>query len=196
MKTYKRLKLFRMFGPIIIFIPMITRQNFFVILLVVSAWILIDLKIIEPKLPRHKKRKEGEVFVIEPLKDTFLFGKVIRTQIPTIDPNMNGGHLIFIYQQTINPLEIPDTFNPRKLLIPPQIIDNKAWENGYFQTVGAQKVNNDERELNYGFWDIVTNKFVNEEGEELNQTPDVYDDYGLTSYGVIKDELRKVLNVS
>jgi hypothetical protein len=196
MKNYKRLKFLRKFGPFIIVIPMIVMKNLMVIIMLALAWVLIDLKFIEPKLPRRTKRQEGEVFVIEPIRNTFFFGKVIRTQIPINDPIMNGGHLVYIYQQTTNPLAIPDYMDPNNLIISPKIIDNKGWEKSYFQTVGVQQVTNEELELNYGFWDIVSKKFLNEEGKEINQTPDIYDDYGLISYGSITDELRKVLKTS
>ncbi|MCD8500415.1 MAG: immunity 26/phosphotriesterase HocA family protein [Bacillaceae bacterium] len=193
MKKYKRLKLIRMLVPLIMVIPVVVMRNFLIVILTVIACIIIDLIFIEPKLPRRNKRQEGEVFIVEPMKDTFLFGKVIRTNIPTNEPTMSGGHLVYIYQETSNPMEIPNDFDPTTLLMPPQIVDNQAWEKGYFQSVGIQQVTKDERDVNYGFWDVVTKKFVNEEGTELNQTPKVYDDYGLTSYGSIKEELRSVL---
>jgi hypothetical protein len=196
MKKYKRLKFLRKFGPYIIFIPMIIMEHFLVIIILSLTWALIDLKFIEPKLPRRTKRQEGEVFVIEPIKNTFIFGKVIRTKIPINDPIMNGGHLVYIYQQTSNPLDIPDYMDPNNLIVSPKIIDNKGWEKNYFQTVGVQQVTNEELELNYGFWDIVSNKFLNEEGKEIYQTPDIYDDYGLISYGSIIDELRMVLKAT
>ncbi|MBU9723344.1 MULTISPECIES: immunity 26/phosphotriesterase HocA family protein [Bacillaceae] len=193
MKKYKRLKMLRTFGPFIVVIPMIILQNFIMIIILALAWILIDILFIEPKLPSKKKRQEGEIFIIEPTKNTYFYGKVIRKQIPINDPTMHGGHLVYIYQQTNNPLDIPELLHPNNLIIPPQIIDNKGWEKGYFQSVGIQEITNEELELNYGFWDIVTQKYVNEEGKELDQTPDIYADYGLVSHGSIEDELKMVL---
>lgn len=194
MKKYKRLKFSRKLGPLIIIIPILARQNLSVIILVAVAWVLIDLKFIEPKLPRNNKRAVGELFVVEPMKNTFLIGKVIKKQIPSDDPIMNGGHLIYLFQQTSNPLDIPEYLNPKNLIIPPQIIDSKGWEKGYFQTIGIQEVTHEELHLNYGFWDIETNKFVNDEGKELSHKPDIYSDYGLFSYGSIIDELKIALN--
>lgn len=76
-----------------------------------------------------------------------------------------------------------------QIAIPPQIIDNDGWKNGKFQTVGFKRVTEEERELSYGFWDIKTEKFVNEEGKALNQHPNTYSDFGLSSSGSIIDEL-------
>jgi hypothetical protein len=53
-------------------------------------------------LPLRNKRKAGEIFAIQASKDIFFFGKVIRTQIPINDPIMSGGHLVYIFNQSIN----------------------------------------------------------------------------------------------
>lgn len=196
MKEYNRLRLLRKLGPFVMVISMIVTQNLLVISLLALLWIFIDFKFFEPKLPRKRKRIVGEVFVVEPIKNTFFIGKVIRTNIPINDPDMNGGHLVYIYQQASNPLDIPDYLDLNHLLIPPQIIDNSGWEKGNFQTVGIQYLTNEEVELDYGFWDIVTKKFLNEEGKELNHTPTIYDNFGLITSGSVTDKIRKVLNAS
>lgn len=193
MKKYKRLKILRAYGPIIIFIPLLARQNLLVIILVALAWVLIDIIFIEPILPRGSKSELGEIFIIEPIKHTFLIGKVIKKDISAHDPIMNGGHLIYVFQQTSNPLDIPAYLDPNNLIIPPQIIDNTGWKKGHFQTVGFQEVTDEELALDYGFWDVETEMFVNEQGQELNQEPDNYADYGLFSSGSIVDELKEAL---
>jgi hypothetical protein len=71
-----------------------------------------------------------------------------------------------------------------------------VYQNPNFQTVGVQQVTREEREWNYSFWDIVTKKFVNEEGREQNRIANIYSDFGLTNYASISDELRTALNSS
>lgn len=146
--------------------------------------------------PSRKQRKEGEVFVIQPSKGLFFFGKVIRTKIQLSDPIMNGGHLVFIFNHLSKSLEMPKYLNPNNLLIPPQIINNQGWSKGYFKTLGIQQVNDEERQIDYGFFDIVSEGHVNEDGVPLNRKPKVYGDFGLGSYGSVAYALKKVLDSS
>lgn len=162
MKKYKRLRFFRTYGPIIFGLTIGVFRDLLLGVIVAVLWIGIDLIFIEPKLPFRKKRQEGELFVIEPVKNKFFFAKVIRTKISIDDPVMNGGHLVYVFNWTDNPMDIPEYLDPHNLAIPPQIIDNGGWKNGKFQSVGFKRVSKEESELNYGFWDIKTEKFVNE----------------------------------
>ncbi|MCA1032883.1 immunity 26/phosphotriesterase HocA family protein [Bacillus timonensis] len=99
--------------------------------------------------PSRNRRKEGEVFVIQPLKDIFFFGKVIRTKISIKDPIMNGGHLVYIFNETSCDMEPPEHLNPNNLIISPQIINDQGWTKGYFKTVGVQKVTGEECKVDY-----------------------------------------------
>lgn len=144
----------------------------------------------------RKQRKEGEVFVIQPSKDIFFFGKVIRTKISINDQIMNGGHLVFVFNQSSNSMEVPEYLNPNDLIISPQIINNQGWLKGYFKTVDIQPVTEAERQLDYGFWDIVSKGYVNEEGVPLTHKPKIVGDFGLGSYGSVAYALKKALDPS
>lgn len=144
----------------------------------------------------RKQRKEGDVFVIQPSKDLFFYGKVIRTKIQINDPLMNGGHLVYIFNHSATSLEIPKYLNPNNLIIPPQIINNQGWSKGYFKTLGIQPVTDEECQIDYGYFDIVSKGYVNEEGFPLNRRPKVYGDFGLGSYGSVAYALKKVLDSS
>ncbi len=43
-----------------------------------------------------KYPEEGDVFVLQPLKNLFYFGKVIRTNLKSTDSFINGMTLIYI----------------------------------------------------------------------------------------------------
>lgn len=79
MKKYKALRLSRTYGPIIFGLTIGIFKDLLLGVIVAVLWILIDLVLIEPKLPLRKKRHEGEIFIIEPVKNKFFFAKVIRT---------------------------------------------------------------------------------------------------------------------
>ena len=49
-----------------------------------------------------KHPEEGDVFVLQPQKNLFYFGKVIRTNLKSTDSFINGMTLIYIYDGTFN----------------------------------------------------------------------------------------------
>ncbi|MCM1124246.1 MAG: hypothetical protein NC416_16815 [Eubacterium sp.] len=44
-----------------------------------------------------KKPQEGDVFVLQPINDVFYYGKVIQTNLKSVDSFINGMTLIYIY---------------------------------------------------------------------------------------------------
>lgn len=48
--------------------------------------------------PSRKRPKDGDVFVIQPVESIYCFGIVVRTKVPSKDPMINGGSLIYIYK--------------------------------------------------------------------------------------------------
>lgn len=146
--------------------------------------------------PSRKRRKEGEVFVIQPKEGLYYFGKVVRTKIPSKAIMVNGWHLIYIYDYSSHTTDIPKDLSHNSLLIAPHIVNNQGWLKGYFQTVDIQPVTENERKVDYGFWDIKTKEFVNEEGKSLRNKPRINGDFGIGSYGSVADEVKKVLDPS
>ena len=142
----------------------------------------------------RKRRKEGEVFVIQPFAKSFYYGKVIRTKIPSKNLMVEGMNLIFIYKNHSNKMDIPKELNSNELLIPPQIINNQGWLKGYFQTIDIQSVSEEERNIDFGFWDIKIKDYVNEEGTRLNHIPAIYEDFGVGSYGSVGYSVKKVFD--
>ena len=48
-----------------------------------------------------KHPEEGDVFVLQPQKNLFYFGKVIRTNLKSTDSFINGMTLIYIYMTVL-----------------------------------------------------------------------------------------------
>lgn len=144
-------------------------------------------------IPSRKGPKEGDIFVIQPKKDIYLFGKVIRTKIPNKDPMINGWSLIYLYQSSSKDIETPGNLTDRELLIPPKIVNNQGWSKGYFYTIGNSPLKSADYIQNYGFWDIVTKQYVNEEGDPLSIEPEIYGDYGLGSYGSVAYDVNQAI---
>ncbi|MEI5906292.1 immunity 26/phosphotriesterase HocA family protein [Bacillus spongiae] len=143
--------------------------------------------------PSRKQRKEGEVFAIQPFKNTFYYGKVIRTKLPSKSLMVKGMNLIYIYNQHSKEMKIPMELNPNNLLIPPQIVNNQGWLKGYFQTLDIQPILEEERSIDFGFWDIKVKEYVDEEGERINRVPALHEDFGVGSYGSVGYSVKKFL---
>ena len=146
--------------------------------------------------PSRKKRKEGDVFIIQPKEDVFFFGVVVKAKMALKDPIMNGGHLIFIFNYPSREKEIPENLFSYDLLIAPQIVNNQGWLKGYFETLGTISINKKDIEKNYGFWDIITKQYVDEMGEPLPSEPNMFSDYGLGSYGSVSVAIKETLDKS
>lgn len=144
--------------------------------------------------PSRKKPNEGDVFIIQPKEDIYIFGLVVKAKMALNDPIMNGGHLIFIFNYLSRKKEIPDNLFSHDLLIAPQIVNNQGWLKGYFETLGNFQMNKKDNLKSYGFWDIVTKQYVDELGKPLLTIPKIYADYGLGSYGSVAGALKETLN--
>lgn len=144
----------------------------------------------------RKKPKTGDVFVIQPIQGRFLYGHVIKTNIENDDPMIKGWSLIFIYGKVTSDPVLPESFRSNEFILPPMIVNNQGWLKGYFKTIGNIPVSNNELEKSYGFWDILTKGYVNEEGVPLINVPEIYGDYGLSSYGAVSYGIDKLLTIN
>jgi hypothetical protein len=80
------------------------------------------------------------------------------------------------------------------LLIAPQIVNKQPWLKGYFETIGNVEVTTQENSIDFGFWDILRERYVDISGNPLDVPPKVSSIYGLGSYGIVSKEVYKVLN--
>ena len=142
----------------------------------------------------RKKPQAGDVFVIQPLSGRYLYGRVIRTNLPSNDPLIKGWNLICIYKNMVSEPVIPvERLDPEQLLMPPEIVNNQGWLQGYFLTIGSTEITEKDIAPNYGFWDALTKQFVNVEGNPLSYEPEFQGAYALGSYGVVGRTVRQAL---
>jgi hypothetical protein len=55
-------------------------------------------------------------------------------------------------------------------------------------------VTTQENSIDFGFWDILRNRYVDISGNPLDVPPKVSSIYGLGSYGIVLKEVYKSLN--
>lgn len=144
--------------------------------------------------PSRKKPCEGDIFVIQPLVGQYFYGKVIRTNLPNEMEGMRGWNLIYIYKKMVQE-SVPSAewLDPEQILIPPMIVNNQGWIQGYFLTLASVKVAERDFVKNYGFWDSFTKQFLDEEGKLLGYEPIIWTDYGIGSYGSVGYDVQKAL---
>lgn len=140
-----------------------------------------------------KNPKEGDVFVLQPRKGIFYFGKVIETEVKSIDSFVNGMPLIYIYQYWSYEKMIPQDLDNRKFLIAPAVVNYQPWRKGYFETIGNIKVSQNEKNVEFAFWDMLTHNYVDVSGKEVKNKPLICGIFGLASYGAIGKEVQKAI---
>lgn len=140
-----------------------------------------------------KKPKEGDVFVLQPRKDIFYFGKVIETAVKSIDSFVNGMPLIYIYQYWSYEKIIPQDLDKQKFLIAPEVVNYLPWRKGYFETIGNIKVSQNEKNVEFAFWDVARHKYVDISGKEVKNKPLICGIFGLASYRGIGNEVQKAI---
>ncbi len=102
--------------------------------------------------------------------------------------------LVYIYNKVSSEKAFLENLEDADLLIAPIIVNNQPWQKGYFETVGNTKVLEKEKNLDYGFWDMLKKKYVNYNGDEILKEPRYWTYYGLGSYGIVGKEVQKALN--
>lgn len=140
-----------------------------------------------------KSPKEGDVFVLQPIKDIFYFGKVIQTNLESVDSFINGMTLIYIYQYWSNNRVIPYDLDQKGFLIAPMIVNTQPWKKGYFETIGNVEVSEIERNVDLAFWNVLKEEYVDINGKKIECIPEYCSIYGLGSYGIVGKEVQNAI---
>lgn len=131
---------------------------------------------------------------MEPKENLFYFGKVINAHVESKNPFFSGWYLVYLYNIPSGTKEIPSSLDPNHLLIPPMVINKQGWLKGYFETIGSEGVTEEEKSIDYGFWDFTREKFYSLSGEVLKNNPKIFTGYGLISYGGIGRCIHRLLS--
>ena len=142
-----------------------------------------------------KKPEEGDVFILQPIDGIFYYGKVIKTNLISVDSFINGMTLIFIYQSCSIDKVIPHGLENEEFLISPIIVNNQPWQKGYFETLGNVGVSEKERKADFAFWDVLKEEYVNISGQIIKEKPKYCSIYGLGSYGIVGKEVQKAIKI-
>lgn len=155
-----------------------------------------QLRVIKSTKP---KINIGDVFLLSPRENIYFYGKVLKTNIKTInnDTFVEGKYTVFIHKCKTNQISL-NNFNPNydDLLINPSIVDISYWKKGYFFTIGNLPLTEIENTLNYGFYKLGISGirdgwFCTEEGEKIEHQPKIIGIYGVATITGISAEIEK-----
>lgn len=146
-----------------------------------------------------EKIKKGDVFLLSPRENVYFYGKVLDTDIKhkKKDIFIEGKNLVFIFKFNTPKINL-DNYQPNydELLISPAIVDKSYWKQGLFYTIGNEKITEEEKHLDYGFYSIVHGKFYKEDGTELGNQPEYIGTYGLATITGIALQIEKEIIIT
>lgn len=154
----------------------------------------------EPNLRVLKRSRtkpvEGDLFVLSPRDGTFLFGRVIRADLPRERAPMPGAYLIYIYRHRSGDMQ-PDRaeLHPGALLLPPLFTNRMPWTKGYFQTVVNWPLSQSDMLAQHCFLSAIRGRYYDEDFNELRHAAEPCGDWSLRSYRAIDDEVSAALGI-
>ncbi len=136
----------------------------------------------------RKPQCEGDVFLFSPCDSIYFYGKVIRANIAHISDSSwyNGANVIFIFRCKTEKMNL-DNYEAdyNNLLLEPLIVPKMYWTSGKFFTIANIPLPDEEKNLDFGFFNSYNGKFYHENGTEMLHTPKIFGDYSIaTLYGV------------
>lgn len=140
------------------------------------------------KSRKHSNR--GDVFVINPIKDLFLYGVVLNSNVN----NISGDDLyvIIILKDRVETNKKPDIrLITDNILVGPCIVGKEYWTKGFFGRTDISV--QDIPQFNYGFYYIGKSKYVDEFGNEILERPDMVESFGVATITGIAYKVRKEL---
>ena len=140
------------------------------------------------KSRKHSTR--GDVFVINPINDLFLYGVVLNSNINNICGDDLYVIIILKERAEINKKKEIRLITDN-ILVGPCIVGKEYWTKGFF---GRTDINiQDIPQFSYGFYYIGKSKYVNEFGNEIFEKPDMVESFGVATITGIAYKVRKEL---
>jgi hypothetical protein len=153
-----------------------------------------NLRVLKRSRP---KLTPGDVFILSPAPDRFLFGRVILADLPSGRAPMPTANLIYIYASDApTPSPVPfDSLAPDNLLLPPEFINRKPWTMGYFQNIAHVPLRSPDLLSQHCFWDVTRKMYRDERGARLTRRSEPCGVWALGSYRILDDLISDALGI-
>lgn len=116
--------------------------------------------------------KEGDIFVVQVVKNKYLYGKVISTNVQLYDDSnkIQSELVVVIYRYSSDKIHVPD-FSLRldDLLIKPLLQTKFFFNSGFAKIIANQDLTEEEKEIDLGFG--IGNRYFDVYGNDLNGEP-------------------------
>ena len=121
--------------------------------------------------------QKGDVFVVSPREGAYYSGVVISAGIEISDTYSS---VVFILDKEYESMDIDVAeLDLENLLFYPQIVDKGYWSRGYFYNIGKQIEIPDD--LDYGFYSIGKECYVDEYKNRISRRPKLLGIYGVAT---------------
>ncbi len=113
-----------------------------------------------------KNLNDGDVFIVQPLKDVYFYGKVLRANVDHFDKlsKCNNKSVVVIFNIRYNKSDNENlNFNYENILVEPCFVEDFVWKADLFRVLYNKELTGEEKRLDYGFY----NNFLIREGGNL-----------------------------
>lgn len=146
----------------------------------------------------RKKPQLGDIFVFLMQPDgLFRYGRVVAVDIRLINatgtPSDLVGNLIYIYKTSASKKLPSPTLRIDNLLLPPQLLNDTGWCDGYFETIDQQPLTFDDVLPVHCFFDGSRKRYVDIHRRLLPRRYEPCGLYALGGYGAVDWDISKAL---
>ena len=149
--------------------------------------------------PSRRKLREGDVFAfsVPQAGVHFMFGRVIRVDMPMGDSPMPGANLIYLYGHRSKE-KVPElgALTVDDLLVPPKFINRQPWLKGFFENVVHAALEDSDVLAWHCFYNPVKKAYVNDRGDVLAERIEPCGFFALDSYLTLDDAISEALGVA
>ena len=153
----------------------------------------VNLRILRPS---RKPLIVGDVFVMQPPDDRYLFGRVISTTAQWGAGASVLANLIYVFKARSESKTMPDRSELRadRLLFAPLVINRLPWSRGYFETIANLPLGEDEVLQQHCFRGS-SGRYYDDKGRELAGPTEPCGLLGLDSFRTVDDSVSKALGI-
>lgn len=132
----------------------------------------------------------GDVFLVMPKPEIIFWGVVLKGDIECI----NGTQLavIGIFKQKAKSIyDEKPVFDYSNFLLAPETVGKENWTRGYFYNTGHKE--NIPDDLDYGFYRLANNRFVDVYGNKLDREPSMWNAFGVATVSGVAHGINEEL---